>query len=476
MMHLPSAAPQTNQNSTSLQAQSMMNVGTLPSLSLNGGNTSSAQAASRIDSLANQLHLNQQMQSSIQSIIARNSTSNTNNGNSSSATPNLAALAMNRAATNATSNGLGSVNLSALMNPSALAAANGMSPLAGAAAATAQSQQQVQQQDAMIKAAGLQPADYNFLNQLSSIASNTVNGQQQQNLDQIQIVRKSFKAGEHLSQQDMTKLWNSIDRSSLETAAISMGNNSVSKNSLDQTATTAAITPRSANESPASNLSAPQNSQQQPQRQSQGENGSAGLQPQQLSNIMRINQLHLAQNAHGSALMQPAPAGAQSAPISPRGFGTSMQMSPSLNNMSGAALSLSPHGHANAMSMNSMNGLSGLNLIGMGGFSPLNMSSMSGLGMGMGVMSGLGLTGSGNPVEDAQKTFLEKKKRGYSKQKQMAVFHYTLRHARQYSKVNGMTLEWNFQHLEDKRKIDLKNGIKNPAANISPLLSDDERT
>lgn len=73
-------------------------------------------------------------------------------------------------------------------------------------------------------------------------------------------------------------------------------------------------------------------------------------------------------------------------------------------------------------------------------------------------------------------TFLEERKRYFSRQKQQAVFHYTLRHAKQYAKVIGMTIEWCFAHLEEKRKIDLANGIKNPIAELAQRTDLDEYT
>merc|ERR1712178_74277 len=67
--------------------------------------------------------------------------------------------------------------------------------------------------------------------------------------------------------------------------------------------------------------------------------------------------------------------------------------------------------------------------------------------------------------EDNQK-FIVNRRKTYSKSKQMSVFHYTLRHARQYSKINEMSLEWNFKHLEEKRKLDLKNGNAKPLSDF----------
>jgi hypothetical protein len=79
-----------------------------------------------------------------------------------------------------------------------------------------------------------------------------------------------------------------------------------------------------------------------------------------------------------------------------------------------------------------------------------------------------------NPDEGI--TFLEERKRYFSRQKQQAVFHYTLRHAKQYAKIIGMTIEWCFAHLEEKRKIDLANGIKNPIAELAQRTDLDEYT
>jgi hypothetical protein len=79
-----------------------------------------------------------------------------------------------------------------------------------------------------------------------------------------------------------------------------------------------------------------------------------------------------------------------------------------------------------------------------------------------------------NPEEGI--TFLEERKRYFSRQKQQAVFHYTLRHAKQYAKTIGMTIEWCFAHLEEKRKIDLANGIKNPIAELAQRTDLDEFT
>jgi len=66
-------------------------------------------------------------------------------------------------------------------------------------------------------------------------------------------------------------------------------------------------------------------------------------------------------------------------------------------------------------------------------------------------------------------TFLEDRKRHFSRQKQQAVFHYTLRHAKQYSKQPriAMSVEWCFRQLEEKRKVDLMNGIRNPIAELA---------
>lgn len=66
-------------------------------------------------------------------------------------------------------------------------------------------------------------------------------------------------------------------------------------------------------------------------------------------------------------------------------------------------------------------------------------------------------------------TFLEERKRHFSRQKQQAVFHYTLRHAKQYSKHPRITMsiEWCFRQLEEKRKVDLMNGIRNPIAELA---------
>jgi hypothetical protein len=77
----------------------------------------------------------------------------------------------------------------------------------------------------------------------------------------------------------------------------------------------------------------------------------------------------------------------------------------------------------------------------------------------------------GDGSKEDNQTPIVNRRKTYSKSKQMSVFHYTLRHARQYSKCewNQMSLEWNFKHLEEKRKIDLKNGNAKP---LSDYIND----
>merc|ERR1712054_661278 len=63
---------------------------------------------------------------------------------------------------------------------------------------------------------------------------------------------------------------------------------------------------------------------------------------------------------------------------------------------------------------------------------------------------------------------------------QLAVFHYTLRHARKHMKslkeVNiEMSLEWTFRQLEEKRKIDLKNGVMKLMPNIEEGMTEEQQ-
>lgn len=46
----------------------------------------------------------------------------------------------------------------------------------------------------------------------------------------------------------------------------------------------------------------------------------------------------------------------------------------------------------------------------------------------------------------------DEKQKFYWKQKQMAIFHYTLRHAKRAAKENGQSVEWNFERIEEERK------------------------
>lgn len=58
------------------------------------------------------------------------------------------------------------------------------------------------------------------------------------------------------------------------------------------------------------------------------------------------------------------------------------------------------------------------------------------------------------PAENANvtdKSFLNDKKKAYSKEKQMAIFHYTLRNAKKLTAQNGLTLEENFAAIEKQR-------------------------
>jgi hypothetical protein len=81
---------------------------------------------------------------------------------------------------------------------------------------------------------------------------------------------------------------------------------------------------------------------------------------------------------------------------------------------------------------------------------------------------------SGKGGKEKDSAYINQKKKDYLKKKQMSVFHYTLRHARQYSKINMMSLEWNFNQLEEKRRIDLKNGVPNMKPNLVDGMTPEE--
>jgi hypothetical protein len=76
-----------------------------------------------------------------------------------------------------------------------------------------------------------------------------------------------------------------------------------------------------------------------------------------------------------------------------------------------------------------------------------NINNRNGFNSPMGLLS--------NATKTSDDRFIESRKMKYSKSKQMSIFHYTLRHAKKYGKMNGMSIEWNFKHLEQKRSIDL---------------------
>lgn len=54
-------------------------------------------------------------------------------------------------------------------------------------------------------------------------------------------------------------------------------------------------------------------------------------------------------------------------------------------------------------------------------------------------------------AQQSKQEFLADKKRVYSKEKQMAIFHYTLRNAKKLTAQNGLSLEENFAAIEAQR-------------------------
>merc|ERR1719387_770996 len=137
--------------------------------------------------------------------------------------------------------------------------------------------------------------------------------------------------------------------------------------------------------------------------------------------------------------------------------------------------------------MNGFNGMNGMNMSqfaasGKGMMASPTMKSKEGKKSGSAVSTNInspastGKAKSGNTKGGKEKdsAYINQKKKDYLKKKQMSVFHYTLRHSRQYSKINFMSLEWNFNQLEEKRRIDLKNGVPNMKPNLVDGMSADE--
>jgi hypothetical protein len=88
-------------------------------------------------------------------------------------------------------------------------------------------------------------------------------------------------------------------------------------------------------------------------------------------------------------------------------------------------------------------------------------------------------TGMGGDSNNSRCRYIEAQKKNYIKRKQLAVFHYTLRHARKHMKSLKeanieMSLEWTFRQLEEKRKVDLKNGVMKLMPTIEDGMTEEQ--